>query len=64
MKRAVALFALLFALCLSSAQAGLKRAMTFDDILAVKNISDAQVSPDGRSRRFLSSRLRAAKPNA
>jgi len=48
MKRAVALFALSFALCLSSAQAGLKRAMTLDDVIAIKNVSDAQVSPDGK----------------
>src|SRR5215471_7009980 len=40
--------ALLLSLCFVSAQAQQKRAMTFEDILALKNVSDAQVSPDGR----------------
>lgn len=31
-----------------SAQAQQKRAMTFEDVMAIKNVSDAQVSPDGK----------------
>jgi dipeptidyl aminopeptidase/acylaminoacyl peptidase len=49
MKRTIYLFALSFLLCLATAQAGLKRAMTFDDMMALKIVSDAQVSPDGKS---------------
>ena len=41
-----------FILCLSgaaaTAQESRRRAMTFDDVLALKTISDAQVSPDGK----------------
>ena len=48
MKRTIYLFALSFLLCLATAQAGLKRAMTFDDMLALKTVSDAQMSPDGK----------------
>jgi dipeptidyl aminopeptidase/acylaminoacyl peptidase len=48
MKRTLSLFALSLLLCLATAQAGQKRAMTFDDMMALKNVSDAQVSPDGK----------------
>src|ERR1044072_7431496 len=48
MKRTISLFALLLSLCFATALAQQKRAMTFDDILALKLVSDAQVSPDGK----------------
>jgi dipeptidyl aminopeptidase/acylaminoacyl peptidase len=48
MKRTISLFALALSLCLAAAQAAQKRAMTFDDVLALKLVSDAQVSPDGK----------------
>jgi dipeptidyl aminopeptidase/acylaminoacyl peptidase len=35
-------------ICVVGALAQQKREMTFDDIMALKNVSDAQVSPDGR----------------
>ena len=48
MKRStvIALFSLLF--LFTGANAQQKRAMTFDDVLALKSVSDAQVSPDGK----------------
>lgn len=48
MKRLIALLAVTFLLSVASALAQQKRAMTFEDILAIKNVSDAQVSPDGK----------------
>lgn len=47
MKRSAFLFILLPILC-GAALAQQKRAMTFDDVLAVKSVSDAQISPDGK----------------
>ena len=37
-----------FLLLSASAFAQEKRAMTFEDVLAVKSVSDVQVSPDGK----------------
>src|SRR6266481_9809300 len=48
MKRLLALFALTFSFCVVGALAQQKRAMTFEDVLALKSVSDAQVSPDGK----------------
>jgi dipeptidyl aminopeptidase/acylaminoacyl peptidase len=48
MKRPIFLSALALSFCLVTALAQQKRAMTFEDILALKIVSDAQVSPDGR----------------
>jgi dipeptidyl aminopeptidase/acylaminoacyl peptidase len=48
MKRILALFALTLSICITSAFAQQKRAMTFEDLLALKSVSDAQVSPDGK----------------
>jgi len=47
MRRLIAFFALTL-LCVNVALAQQKRAMTFQDILALKNLSDVQVSPDGK----------------
>ncbi|HYV06992.1 MAG TPA: S9 family peptidase, partial [Blastocatellia bacterium] len=47
MKRHLLLLGLAFSLSLATAH-GQKRAMSFDDVLALKTVSDAQVSPDGR----------------
>ena len=46
MKRLIALLVLLSVFAVTAA-AQSKRTMTFEDVLAVKNLSDAQVSPDG-----------------
>lgn len=51
MKRiAAAIVALSIAVCLASSAGAqqTKRVMTFDDIMALKGVSDAQVSPDGK----------------
>ena len=48
MKRICVLITLSLTLFLITAVAQQKRIMTFDDVLALKNVSDAQVSPDGR----------------
>lgn len=48
MQRLLTLFAVSLSLSAISVLAQQKRAMTFEDILALKNVSDAQVSPDGR----------------
>jgi Tol biopolymer transport system component len=48
MKRLLALFALTLSFCVVGALAQQKRAMTFEDVLALKSVSDAQVSPDGK----------------
>jgi dipeptidyl aminopeptidase/acylaminoacyl peptidase len=48
MKRLLALFALTLSFCVVSVPAQQKRAMTFEDVLALKSVSDAQVSPDGK----------------
>src|SRR5215210_1460741 len=48
MKRILKLIALSLSLLLMTAMAQQKRAMTFDDVLAMKNVADAQVSPDGQ----------------
>src|SRR5712691_7743310 len=47
MKRLLALLALMLSFCVVGALAQ-KRAMTFEDVLALKSVSDAQVSPDGK----------------
>lgn len=46
MKQLTGLAALSFLLLTTSAFAQEKRAMTFEDVLAVKSVSDVQVSPD------------------
>ena len=48
MKRLLALFALTLSFCVVGALAQQKRAMTFEDVLTLKSVSDAQVSPDGK----------------
>ena len=48
MKRISVLITLSLTLFLITAIAQQKRTMTFDDVLAIKGVSDAQVSPDGR----------------
>jgi dipeptidyl aminopeptidase/acylaminoacyl peptidase len=48
MKRIITLAALSLTICVVSALAQQKRAFDFDDIMALKQVSDAQVSPDGR----------------
>ena len=48
MKRICVLITLSLTLFLITALAQQKRIMTFDDVLAIKAVSDAQVSPDGR----------------
>ncbi len=48
MKRISLLITLSLTLFLITALAQQKRMMTFDDVLALKTVSDAQVSPDGR----------------
>lgn len=48
MKRLVTLFAFALVICVAGALAQQKRAMTFEDVLALKSVSDAQVSPDGK----------------
>ena len=48
MKRLAALFALTLSVCVSVVSAQQKRAMTFEDVMALKSVSDAQVSPDGK----------------
>ncbi len=48
MKRLLALFALTLSFCVVGALAQQKRAMTFEDVLALKSVSDAQMSPDGK----------------
>ena len=48
MKRLFALFAVSLSLFVVGVVAQQRRPMTFEDILALKNVSDAQVSPDGR----------------
>ncbi|HZS47702.1 MAG TPA: S9 family peptidase [Blastocatellia bacterium] len=51
MKRAILLvtvFLLSLTITALSQQSGSKRPMTFEDILELKNVSDAQISPDGK----------------
>lgn len=48
MKRQLILAVLFAASAVVCANAQQKRAMTFEDVLAIKNVSDAQVSPDGK----------------
>jgi len=48
MRQLTGLAALSFLLLSTSAFAQEKRAMTFEDVLAVKSVSDVQVSPDGK----------------
>ena len=48
MKRLFTVIALSLSLFVAAALAQQKRAMTFEDILALKNVSDAQISPDGK----------------
>jgi dipeptidyl aminopeptidase/acylaminoacyl peptidase len=48
MKRIIAMVTLTLTVCAVSVLAQQKRAMTFDDIMGLKQVSDAQVSPDGR----------------
>ena len=48
MKQLAALVTLSLSILVLPALAQQKRAMTFDDILALKSVSDAQVAPDGK----------------
>src|SRR5512134_3228159 len=48
MKRFSALFIFTLSICVAVALAQPKRAMTFEDVLGLKTVSDAQVSPDGK----------------
>ena len=48
MKRLIATFTLTLSFCVVVAVAQQKRAMTFEDVLGLKSVSDAQVSPDGK----------------
>ena len=48
MKRIPALLTLTLSICVIGALAQQKRAMTFEDVLALKSVSDPQVSPDGK----------------
>ena len=48
MKRIIAMVTLTLMISVGGALAQQKRAMTFDDVVALKNVSDAQASPDGR----------------
>src|SRR6266496_3905252 len=48
MKRLLALLTITFSVCATGALAQQKRPMTFEDVLALKSVSDAQVSPDGK----------------
>src|SRR3954470_5825675 len=48
MKRAITLLALSLLLSVTTVLAQQKRAFDFDDIAAFKQVSDAQVSPEGR----------------
>ncbi len=48
MKRIVAIGGLIFLICVTAALAQQKRPMTFEDVLSLKSVSDAQVSPDGK----------------
>src|SRR6266513_1275973 len=48
MKRLLALLTITFSVCATDALAQQKRPMTFEDVLALKSVSDAQVSPDGK----------------
>lgn len=56
MKRIITLSMLFVSLSLATAMAQQKRAMVFDDVMAVKNVSDAQISPDGRWVAYVVSR--------
>lgn len=47
MKRNVVLLVTLLVSCVAT-QAQQKRAMTFEDVMAIKSVSDAQTSPDGK----------------
>ena len=48
MKRYFALFAITLSICVAGALAQQKRVMTFEDVLTLKTVSDAQLSPDGK----------------
>lgn len=48
MKRSTVLALISLLLVSNGVLAQQKRAMTFEDVLAIKNVSDAQVSPDGK----------------
>lgn len=48
MKRAISLVAFFLSLSLTAALAQQKRGLTLEDVLALKSVSDAQVSPDGK----------------
>jgi dipeptidyl aminopeptidase/acylaminoacyl peptidase len=48
MKRIITLITIWLSICVISALGQQKRAFDFDDIMALKQVSDAQVSPDGR----------------
>src|SRR5437667_9476261 len=48
MKRLTSLVSFSLAILMVTALAQQKRAMTIEDVLAIKNVSDAQVSPDGK----------------
>jgi dipeptidyl aminopeptidase/acylaminoacyl peptidase len=48
MKRYFAVFTITLSICITGALAQQKRTMTFEDVLGLKSVSDAQVSPDGK----------------
>src|SRR5258707_13640143 len=48
MKRIAATFIFSLSLLVTLCPAQQKRSMTFDDMLALKSVSDAQISPDGK----------------
>ena len=66
MKRITTLATLWLTICVVSAVGQQKRAMTFDDILSLKQVSDAQVSPDGRWIAYVvtSTDIKGTKPPA
>ncbi|MEK6299984.1 MAG: S9 family peptidase [Acidobacteriota bacterium] len=48
MRRTIALLVLITSPCVVAAPAQQKRVMSFEDVLSLKTVSDAQVSPDGQ----------------
>jgi dipeptidyl aminopeptidase/acylaminoacyl peptidase len=57
MKRLPATVAFVIVILLVSVSAQTKRPMTFEDVIALKNVSDAQISPDGRWITYVVTRL-------